>query len=261
MTESQAYRQEPLSKKTKESHSCGSFLLYVMRYARTMENGTLYIVATPIGNLEDITLRAIRILQEADVVFCEDTRVTRRLFERHNITTHLKSLNARTEAIKTDEVLEYLERGEKVAYVSDAGTPTVSDPGSQLVSRARSAGAQIEVIPGASAVVAALSITGVPANEFTFLGFLPHKKGRQTQLREIVEIKRTVVLYESTHRILKLLKELEEHIGDTRQVYIARELTKIYEEVLIGSASELHTVLTATPQKQKGEFVVIIAPK
>ena len=248
-------------KKTKESHSCGSFLLYVMRYARTMENGTLYIVATPIGNLEDITLRAIRILQEANVVFCEDTRVTRRLFERHNITTHLKSLNARTEAIKTDEVLEYLERGEKVAYVSDAGTPTVSDPGSQLVSRARSAGAQIEVIPGASAVVAALSITGVPANEFTFLGFLPHKKGRQTQLREIVEIKRTVVLYESTHRILKLLKELEEHIGDTRQVYIARELTKIYEEVLIGSASELHTVLTATPQKQKGEFVVIIAPK
>jgi len=224
-----------------------------------MEKGILYVVATPIGNLEDITLRAIRILNDVDVVFCEDTRVTRRLFERHEITTHLKSLNARTESIKVDEVLEHLNNGENVAYVSDAGTPTVSDPGSQLVARVRAEGARVEVIPGASAVTAALSITGVPASEFTFLGFLPHKKGRQTQLKEITEMKRTVVLYESTHRILKLLNELEEYVGE-RNVCIARELTKIHEEVLCGTASELHKILTNDPQKQKGEFVVIITP-
>ncbi|MBL4644641.1 MAG: 16S rRNA (cytidine(1402)-2'-O)-methyltransferase [Candidatus Pacebacteria bacterium] len=223
------------------------------------EKGILYIVATPIGNLEDVTLRALRILKEVDVVFCEDTRVTRRLFERHGITTHLKSLNARTESLKTGEVLEHLEKGDNVAYVSDAGTPTVSDPGSQLVGRVREAGFAIEVIPGASAVTAALSITGVPASEFVFLGFLPHKKGRQTKLKEISEIKRTVVLYESTHRILKLLNELEEYIGE-RHICIARELTKIHEEVLCGTAGELHTILTETPEKQKGEFVVVIEP-
>ncbi|QSH39723.1 16S rRNA (cytidine(1402)-2'-O)-methyltransferase [Candidatus Kaiserbacteria bacterium] len=223
-----------------------------------MENGTLYIVATPIGNLEDITLRAIRILGEADVVFCEDTRVTRRLFEKYEINTHLKSLNARTESIKIDEVLSHLENGERVAYVSDAGTPTVSDPGSQLVARVREHNFTIEVIPGASAVTAALSITGVSASEFTFLGFLPHKKGRQTQLKEIAETNRTVVLYESTHRIVKLLDELTEHVGD-RKICIARELTKIYEEVLCGTGEELKTLITETPEKQKGEFVVIVA--
>jgi len=224
------------------------------------ENGTLYIIATPIGNLEDVTLRALRILGEVDVVFCEDTRVTRRLFERHNISTHLKSLNARTESAKVGEVLEHLKNGDLVAYVSDAGTPTVSDPGSALVAQVREGGINIEVIPGASAVTAALSIAGVPASEFTFLGFLPHKKGRQTQLKEIAEIKRTIVLYESTHRILKLLKELEEYVGE-RQVCITRELTKIHEEVLCGNATELHTKLSETPEKQKGEFVVVLAPK
>tara|TARA_B100000508_G_scaffold104454_1_gene82760 strand:+ start:261 stop:938 length:678 start_codon:yes stop_codon:yes gene_type:complete len=223
-----------------------------------MENGTLYIVATPIGNLEDITLRALRILGEVDVVFCEDTRVTRRLCEKYEITTHLKSLNARTESTKIEEVLSHLENGESVAYVSDAGTPTVSDPGSQLVARVREQNFSVEVVPGVSAVTAALSITGVPANEFTFLGFLPHKKGRQTQLKEIAETKRTVVLYESTHRIVKLLEELTEHVGD-RKVCIARELTKIYEEMLCGTAEELKKCIIDTPEKQKGEFVVIVA--
>jgi len=225
-----------------------------------MEQGILYIVATPIGNLEDITLRALRILKEADVVFCEDTRVTRRLFERHGITTHLKSLNARTESKKIDEVLEHLNNGENVAYVSDAGTPTVSDPGSMLVARARDAGTRVVAIPGASALTAALSITGVPASEFVFLGFLPHKKGRQTLLKEIVALDRTVVLYESTHRILKLLRELET-LSMQRKVCLARELTKIHEEVLCGTPTELHEVLTDTPEKQKGEFVVIIGPR
>ncbi|MAJ97180.1 MAG: 16S rRNA (cytidine(1402)-2'-O)-methyltransferase [Parcubacteria group bacterium] len=227
-----------------------------------MENGTLYIVATPIGNLEDITLRALRILGEADVIFCEDTRVTRRLCEKYEITTHLKSLNARTESVKIDEVLSHLENGESVAYVSDAGTPTVSDPGSQLVARVREQNFSVEVIPGASAVTAALSITGVPASEFTFLGFLPHKKGRQMQLKRIADPsadgKRTVVLYESTHRIVKLLEELTQHIGE-RKVCIARELTKIYEEMLCGTAEELKKRIIDTPEKQKGEFVVIVA--
>lgn len=223
-----------------------------------MENGTLYIVATPIGNLEDVTLRALRILNEVDVVFCEDTRVTRRLFEKHGIQTHLKSLNARTETSKIDEVLNHLKEGESVAYVSDAGTPAISDPGSMLVATARKEGLPVEVIPGASAVVAALSVTGMQGDDFTFLGFLPHKKGRQTLLKEIAETKRTIVLYESTHRILKLLTELEEHVGE-RKVCIARELTKVYEEVICGSANEIHAILTETPEKQKGEFVVIVA--
>lgn len=223
-----------------------------------MENGTLYIVATPIGNLEDITLRALRVLGEVDIIFCEDTRVTRRLCEKYDIHTPLKSLNARTETSKIGEVVEHLENGTSVAYVSDAGTPTISDPGYMLVASVREVGLPVEVIPGASAVVSALSITGVPADEFTFLGFLPHKKGRQTLLKEIVETKRAVVLYESTHRILKLLQELEEHVGE-RKVCIARELTKVYEEVLCGTPAELHKILIETPEKQKGEFVVIVA--
>lgn len=225
-----------------------------------MENGTLYIVATPIGNLEDITLRALRILGEVNVIFCEDTRITKRLLERHNLNTQLKSLNARSEQGKTNEVLGHLEKGESVAYVSDAGTPTVSDPGSMLVSAVRETGFKVEVIPGPSAVTAALSITGVPASEFLFLGFLPHKKGRQTLLKEIGESKRTVVLYESTHRILKLLEELKEYAPVNWKVCIARELTKVHEEVLCGSAEELKQALTDDPQKQKGEFVVTIAP-
>jgi len=226
----------------------------------TMEHGTLYIVATPIGNLEDITMRAIRILKEVDVVFCEDTRVTKRLCERYDIQTPLKSLNARTETSKIKEIINQLEEGVHVAYVSDAGTPTISDPGSMLVTSVRESGLPVVAVPGAAAVIAALSIAGIPTDEFTFLGFLPHKKGRQTLLKEIAETKRTVVLYESTHRIIKLLDEFQEHIGD-RKVCIARELTKIYEEVLCGTAAELKTVLTETPEKQKGEFVVIVAER
>jgi 16S rRNA (cytidine1402-2'-O)-methyltransferase len=224
-----------------------------------MENGTLYIVGTPIGNLDDITLRALKVLGNADVTFCEDTRVTRRLFEKHGITAHLKSLNARTESSKQTEVLEHLGKGESVVYVSDAGTPAISDPGAQLVHTVRKEGYRVEVVPGASALTAALSITGVPASEFLFLGFLPHKKRRQTLLKEIAESKRTVVLYESTHRIMKLLTELES-VSVNRYICVARELTKIHEEVRCGSAVELKQILTDDSQKQKGEFVITIAP-
>lgn len=223
-----------------------------------MENGILYIVATPIGNLEDVTLRAIRTLKEVEVIFCEDTRVTRRLSDRYEITTPLKSMNANSEGRTVDAVLAYLTDGKSVAYVSDAGTPAISDPGSQLVVRARSEGFRVETIPGSSAVVAALSIAGLDTTSFTYLGFLPHKKGRQTLLKEIAKMKRTAVLYESTHRIVKLLQELQD-IGIERRVCIARELTKMHEEVLCGSAAELQQILTETPEKQKGEFVVLVA--
>lgn len=225
-----------------------------------MQNGTLYIVGTPIGNLDDITLRALETLKTVEVVFCEDTRITKRLLERHGVQARLESLNARTERGKVQQALAYLEEGISIAYVSDAGTPAISDPGALLVQKTRERGFAVAVVPGPSALTAALSITGVPASEFLFLGFLPHKKGRQTFLKEIAASKRTVVVYESTHRITKLLAELEENLAGTRQICIARELTKVYEEVLCGTAAELRELLEHNAQKQKGEFVVTIAP-
>lgn len=225
-----------------------------------MKKGTLYIVATPIGNLEDITLRAIRILKEADVIYAEDTRVTKRLLDKYDIQTPVQRLDAHLEKEKSSEVVDRLLAGEHVAYVSDAGTPTISDPGFRLVHEVRTEEIRVETIPGPSAITAALSIAGIPADEFTFLGFLPHKKGRQTLVKEIAESKRVIVLYESTHRILKLLGELHEHCADTKRVCIARELTKMHEEVLCGTATELKHTLESDPQKQKGEFVVVIAP-
>jgi len=220
-------------------------------------SGTLYIVATPIGNLEDITLRALRILGEANVIFAEDTRVAKKLLAKYEIDTPVHRLDAHTEAKGAAEIIERIKEGQKVAYVSDAGTPGVSDPGARLVARAREAGARVETIPGPSSVTAALAIAGVSGDSFTFLGFLPHKKGRQTALRGIAETERLVVLFESTHRIGKLLNELHEYIPG-RTVTIARELTKVHEEVLTGAPNELLGVLTEYPEKQKGEFVVLV---
>lgn len=218
--------------------------------------GTLSIVATPIGNLEDITLRALRTLKECDVIYAEDTRVISKLLARYEIKKPLQRLDATTEIKKADEVIARLEDGEHVAFVSDAGTPGISDPGARLVARAREAGARIEVIPGASALTAALSISGLDATEFTFLGFLPHKKGRQTALKKIAESEIPVVLYESPHRILKLLKELEAFEIST--VTLARELTKIHEEVVSGTPSELLAHFAEHTDTVRGEFVVII---
>ncbi|MBI5456444.1 16S rRNA (cytidine(1402)-2'-O)-methyltransferase [Candidatus Kaiserbacteria bacterium] len=218
--------------------------------------GKLSIVATPIGNLEDITLRAIRTLKECDVVYAEDTRVVSKLLAKYEIRKPLQRLDAAKESEKTDEVIARLEQGENVAYVSDAGTPGISDPGSWLVACVRAAGFPVEVIPGPSSLTAALSIAGVPLDEFTFLGFLPHKKGRQTALKEIAAHTHPVVLFESPHRILKLLKELETHASQ-KKVTIARELTKIHEEVVSGTAKEIARSLESRGA-DRGEFVVII---
>lgn len=222
--------------------------------------GVLYVAATPIGNLEDVTLRAIRILKEVDVIFCEDTRVTKKLLDAYEIQTPVVRLDAHTEKSQSEKVIEFLKEGKNVAYVSDAGTPAISDPGYRLVDAVREADFKVEAIPGASSVVATLSIAGVPADEFVFLGFLPHKKGRQTKLKEIADTERTVVLFESTHRIVRLLEELGEVIGE-KKVVVARELTKKFEEVLPGTPAGILKQLKEVSEKQKGEFVVVIEPK
>ncbi len=219
---------------------------------------TFYVIATPIGNLEDITLRAIRTLKEVDIVLCEDTRVTKRLFEKYGINTQMLSYHAQSGEAKVELILEKIEEGKNIAIVTDAGTPGISDPGSLLVSKIRGSypDLKIEVIPGPSALTAALSISGVPTHEFIFLGFMPHKKGRETLFKEIADSERTIVFYESTHRILKTLESLSKI---NKKVTIVREITKIYEEVLQGSAQDLLKILTDTPEKQKGEFVVIVS--
>ena len=235
--------------------------------------GKLSVVATPIGNLEDITLRALRTLKECDVIYAEDTRVISKLLARYEIKKPLQRLDAATEIKKADEIIARLEAGEHVAIVSDAGTPGISDPGAWLVARVRehshilkNVGMTIEAIPGPSGLTAALSIAGLDVSEFTFLGFLPHKKGRQTALKKLSTMVRSdspqceipVVLYESPHRILKLLKELEA-LGASK-VTIARELTKIHEEVVSGTPSELLEHFVAHSEAVRGEFVVIVTP-
>lgn len=222
--------------------------------------GTLSIVATPIGNLEDITLRALRTLKECDVIYAEDTRVISKLLARYEIQRPLQRLDAETEAKRAEEVIARLEKGERVVYVSDAGTPGISDPGTRLVAAVRASrpAATIEAIPGASALTAALSISGIDTAAFTFLGFLPHKKGRQTALKKLAESEIPVVLYESPHRILKLLEEL--NVLDVSHVVIARELTKVHEEIISGTIEHAQKHFAAHPDTVRGEFVVIVMP-
>lgn len=221
--------------------------------------GTLSIVATPIGNLEDITLRALRVLKEADVIFCEDTRVTKKLLSHYDIQTKTVRCDANKEAVAAKDVIARLEAGEKVAYVTDAGTPGMSDPGAYLVSRVREElpEAVIEAIPGASSLTAALSIAGITEHSFRFLGFLPHKKGRQTLFKEIAAAEEPVMFLESTHRIMKTLESLMEYAPEKR-VILCRELTKKFEEVVVGRPEEVHTALAADTNRQRGEFVVIV---
>lgn len=222
--------------------------------------GTLYITATPIGNMEDITLRALRLLGEVDYVLCEDTRTTGQLCKHHGVVATLKRYDAHTSPAAHASIIADLVAGKQIALVSDAGTPGVSDPGVLLVQQARAAGVRIDALPGASAVTAAISIAGLPGNQFSFLGFAPQKKGRQTFFAALADYDHPVVFFESTHRILKTLESLHE-ASAARTILLGRELTKFHEEMLVGTAAELLERLTTEPVKQKGEFVVIVTPE
>lgn len=222
-----------------------------------MDNGKLSLVATPIGNLEDMTYRAVRILHEADYILCEDTRVTGVLLKRYEIEGKLRRYDAHATEHTHETILSDLAAGRQIALVSDAGTPGISDPGVYLVQRARAAGAQIEVIPGPSAVTAAVSLAGISGNQFIFLGFVPQKKGRLTFFKTLHEYQVPIVFFESTHRILKTLAALQAELP-TAQLSVARELTKLHEELLTGTAAEILTTIEEHPVKQKGEFVVIL---
>lgn len=227
------------------------------------EQGLLSVVATPIGNLADITVRALDTLRAADAIACEDTRVTSKILARYEIEKPLLIFHAQSGRSATTRILQMLAEGKHIALVTDAGTPGISDPGSALVREVRNRlplDARIEAIPGPAAVTAALSIAGVPTDEFTFLGFLPHKKGRQTLFKEIADAPRTMVFYESPHRIEKALASLAEVLDEERKVIVLRELTKLYESVREGSASELVLHFKEHPGEVRGEFVVIVSP-
>lgn len=219
--------------------------------------GTLFVIATPIGNLEDITFRAVETIRSLDILFCEDTRQTMRLLERYEIRLPLDSYREEVHAGKAARLIELLAEGKNVGLVSDAGTPAVSDPGSRLVAAVaeRLPDAPIIPIPGPSAVAALVSVCGFGGDEFTFLGFPPHKKGRTAFLKDALESPRTVVLYESPHRVEKLLESLAELAPDRRLV-IGRELTKIHETLYRGTPSEILDALRAT--SLKGEFAIAI---
>jgi len=219
--------------------------------------GTLYLVATPIGNLEDITLRALRTLKECDVVAAEDTRRTGQLLKHFGISKPLLSYFQFNEAKRSEQIIERLRRGEKVALVTDAGSPGISDPGERVVKAATAAGLRVESVPGPSALVAALTASGLPTEEFHFIGFLPHKSGqRRRELERLKSVAGTLVLYESPYRVEKLLLELNDLFAG-RQVVLARELTKKFEEYLHGTPAELLDVLKQ--RSLKGEFVVLVA--
>lgn len=223
-------------------------------------SGTLYIVPTPIGNLEDITLRALRILKTVDLILCENTSVTQKLLSHYEIDTSTSLFFAQTKLKNLEKILSLLEDGKQIALVSDAGTPTISDPGVLLVSSVKKTLPDVTVValPGASALITALASSGISSAQFTFLGFLPHKKGRETMFKEIKDSKRTVVFYESVHRIEKTLATLREVLSDKRPVVIARELTKMHEEVVSGTIEEVHSYFLKKKDHIRGEFVVIV---
>ncbi|MCK5476140.1 MAG: 16S rRNA (cytidine(1402)-2'-O)-methyltransferase [Candidatus Pacebacteria bacterium] len=217
----------------------------------------LYIIATPIGNLEDITLRALRVIKEADLILCEDTRHTKRLLDKYEIIAQTMSYHQHSKISKIDKIVGLLESGKNLALVSDAGTPGISDPGNKLVEYLVENKIDVNIIPipGPSAVVSALSISGFPTDNFVFLGFVPHKKGRQTFFKNIANEKRTVVFYESPHRIRKALESMKEYLPE-KEIVVCRELTKIYETIYRGTPGEVTKKIT--PEQIKGEFVLVV---
>lgn len=221
----------------------------------------LFLVPTPIGNLEDITLRSIRTLKEVDFIFAEDTRVTRKLLNHLEIDKRLLPFHAHNEHKTLELVVNQIQNAQSVALVSDAGTPGISDPGFLLVRACLDAGIAVTCLPGPTAFVPALVSSGFPCDRFVYEGFLPHKKGRSTKWQTLANEERTIVLYESPHRLVKCLAEIMEYLGVERRVCVAREISKYYEEFVRGTASEVHQHFETT--EPKGEIVVIIegAPK
>jgi len=233
-----------------------------MRVSNEIIMSKLFIIATPIGNLEDITLRAINTLKSVDAILCEDTRHTLQMLNHFNIKQKLISYHQHSRVTKVDQIINLLKEGKNLALVSDAGTPAVSDPGGILVAEVhKQLGDQVEIIPipGVSALTALISVSGLPSDKFEFLGFLPHKKGRETLFNKIAETKQTVYFYESTHRIIKTMDSLAERLDADRQVVVGRELTKKFESIYRGSIKEVKEQLFN--DEVKGEFVVGIGPK
>lgn len=224
-----------------------------------MESGSLYIVPTPIGNLGDITIRALEVLKSVDLILAEDTRTSGVLMKHYAIQTPLKSFHAHNEHQKLSQVISQLQSGESIALISDAGTPGISDPGFLLIREALAHELKLEVLPGANAFVPALLHSGFPSDRFVFEGFLPHKKGRQTRLNALKEEERTIIFYESPHRIEKLLNQLQEVFDPRRKVSVSRELTKKFEETVTGTIEEVSHHFEV--KKPKGEFVVVLHGK
>ncbi len=218
----------------------------------------LFIVATPIGNLADITLRAIDTLKSVDLIVAEDTRHTKILLDKYDIEKKTTSCHAQTSPEKITQIFSEFKKEGSVAYVSDAGTPGISDPGFRIVREALSQGFDVVPIPGASALTTLLSVAGVPVDQFSFHGFLPHKKGRQTLLTSLENSKMTNIFYESVHRFPKLLTELENYLGTERVIVVGRELTKMHEEIFRGTVGE--ALNNFTKENTRGEFVVMVAP-
>lgn len=217
----------------------------------------LYLVPTPIGNLEDMTYRAVRILQEVDLILAEDTRTSAPLLKHFGIEKRVFSHHQHNEHKALAEIIKFLKDGQQIALISDAGTPAISDPGFLLVREAIKEGINVQCLPGATAFVPAIVNSGLPCDRFCFEGFLPIKKGRQTRLKQLAEEKRTMIFYESPHRVLKTLDEFIIYFGSNRQVSISRELSKIYEETVRGTLEEVKNYFENNPIK--GEFVFCIA--
>lgn len=223
-------------------------------------SGKLYLVPTPIGNLEDMTLRALRILKEVALVLAEDTRTSKRLLQHYEIETPLRAFHAHNEHKVTDRLVAELQAGAEWALVTDAGSPGISDPGFLLVRACVEAGVRVEALPGATALIPALTASGLPADKFHFEGFLPHKKGRQTRLQYLAELPVTFVMYESPYRLVKCLDQLIEQCGPERMACVARELTKMFEEVTTATLQELADYYREK-DKVKGEIVLVVAGK
>ncbi|UII21891.1 16S rRNA (cytidine(1402)-2'-O)-methyltransferase [Fulvivirga ligni] len=219
----------------------------------------LYLVPTPIGNLDDFTFRAVKILNAVDVILAEDTRTSGKLLKHYDISKPLQSYHIFNEHKTVDKLVERLENGETMALVTDAGTPSISDPGFLLVRECLKAGIKLECLPGATAFVPALVKSGLPSDKFVFEGFLPHKKGRKTRLEFLATEDRTIILYESPHRLLKTIDQLTEHLGADRQASVSRELTKLHEETVNGSLEEIKVHFSQKPVK--GEIVIIVDGK